>query len=61
MTPAERGLLIAIGQGVVDGTGRIRLLDMIAAVEREDARRPYHERMPSRPSAVMEPPQEPKP
>lgn len=46
MTPAERALLVAMAQIVCEGTGRIRLLDMIAAVKQEDARRPAHARMP---------------
>jgi hypothetical protein len=47
MTPAERGLLVAIGRVVSEGTGRVRLLRMIEAVEREDQRRPFNARMPA--------------
>ena len=47
MTPAERGLLIALARVVVEGNGRVRLLHMITAVEQEDARRPRDLRMPA--------------
>lgn len=47
MTPAERALLIAIARVVCEGDGRIRLLEMIAAVQREDDRRSVGDRMPA--------------
>ena len=46
MTPAERALLISLARMASEGTGRLRLLRMIKAVESEDARRPIAEQMP---------------